>query len=845
MKVLRGDAHKLLKDALTISVVCVFLLSFVCRDAWSVIGANGLPFEFEEPLKGQFASLDVESFALPAHLGEIRDLHQGSSNQVVIHIQDAHSNYYAQQKISNIIDFLNREYGIRVLNLEGGVGDYNLEVFTAISDGPIREEVTDYFAKKGEINGAEIFAINNPDKVLLWGVEEKDLYLKNLMVYRDSLENRSDVEKYLGELQHALNNLKRHIYGSELLDIDLTSGSFNAKNLSFKDYFEYLTDKAAAHSIKLTDYPNLFLLNKSLEEQEGINFREANAERNRLVEELKNKLSKNEIRNLVSRTIEYKTKKLSTEAFFKYLIGKATEAKIDTRQFPELSSYIGYISTYESIDRSMIMDEMDTLEAQIKEDIFKNNTQRELDKLSRNFTILSNFFDLRLNKKDYEYYTDNKNSFDVGSFVSFIEKEAPKYKMSFRLSSGISKLDGYREELGDFFKFSFKRDEVFLKNMRFGALQGGRSGAILMTGGFHADNLAELFKKEGISYVSVMPKFEKVEGYESPYFDLLAGETNDLRSVIRSTIAQASFLMVAAFSSQLAQEVWGNEGVQAFRDEVIIQTLKATLSEVYPEGYTLEITGLKDANGNDAEPATAEEGRNPANVILSVSMEEINRLVNDLYLDPVIEKAFAENRARALEDSEYAGVRSETSERYLEVASELRSLGYDNDAEALERIAADGVQINLIAGLPANLFKAHPGGKGLHINQAGIESAEDLKRTLYHDLAAGYAYDHVTSLLIERVLAGEMNVADLKGISERLRIQPVWQIAEAEVRWEGGRDVARGDEESLTQPSIVGADRASIAKATIEALTDGSQDQVWEALGIERDNIPGLNILKV
>jgi len=844
MKVLRGNAHKWFRNTLTIGIISIFLLSFVCRDAWSVIGESGLPFEFEKPIAGQYASLDVESFAVPAHLGEVRDFYRGSTNKLVVHIQDAHSNYYAQRKIANIVDFLNREYGIQALNLEGGVGDYNLDIFTAISDGAIREEVADYFVKRGEINGAELFAINNPDRVFLWGVEEKDLYVKNLKVYRDSLENRKDVEKYLGEIKHYLDNLKRNIYSPELLKIDLTYNSFKAKNITFQDYFEFLTKKAKDHSIDLANYPNLFLLNKALEQQEKINFKKANTERNRLVEELKNRLSNNEIRTLIGKTIEYKTKKSSTKVFFRYLIGKAKEVNIDTAKFPALNSYIEYVSTYESVDRSSVMDELDALEMGIKESIFKNDTQRELDKLSHNFTILTNFFDLRLNKKDYDYYMKNKRAFLTENFVSFIKKEAPRYKLPVRLNSNISMLDKYRSELENFFKFSFQRDKVFLRNMRFGAIQGGMTGAILMTGGFHADNLAELFKKEGVSYISVMPKFETVQGYESPYFDLLAGETNDLRSVIRSTIAQASFLMVAAFSSELGQGVWGEKGVQAFRDDVVIQTIKAILLGMYPGGYTLKVTGLKDANGNDVAPDVTEQGKTPANISLSVSMNQINRIVNDIYLDPEIKKAIdkmleegKEIDITKREDFKIAGksgaeIREEVKGRFLEVAKELHGMGLHDEAKALEEIATDDVQINLLSGIEAKLFKAHPGGRGLHINEAAIEGEEDLKRTLYHDLAGGYAYDHVTSLLIESVLAGEMDVADLKGIDGRLRGTPVWGIPDVEERWERGRDPARAADPAAlaTSPSVALVSPTEAARAELDAATrellESSQDAV-------------------
>ena len=83
--------------------------------------------------------LSVDTFSLPEYLGRVKDswspnsftlrrglpsnkgLAQGESlPSVVIHIQDAHCNYYAQHKIAEIITYLNDKYGADTINLEGG-----------------------------------------------------------------------------------------------------------------------------------------------------------------------------------------------------------------------------------------------------------------------------------------------------------------------------------------------------------------------------------------------------------------------------------------------------------------------------------------------------------------------------------------------------------------------------------------------------------------------------------------------------------------------------------------------------------------------------------------------------
>ena len=130
------------------------------------------------------------------------------------------------------------------MNLEGGTGKYDLSVFTDISGGAIREEVAGYFLKKGEINAAEYYAIKNPDSVNLWGVENEEVYIANLKVYRDFLPHKKETDKYLLQLTQVLNNLKKHIFSQDQLKLDMDYAAFKAGNMPFKEYLLALVSRA-------------------------------------------------------------------------------------------------------------------------------------------------------------------------------------------------------------------------------------------------------------------------------------------------------------------------------------------------------------------------------------------------------------------------------------------------------------------------------------------------------------------------------------------------------------------------------------------------------------------------
>ncbi|MFH1395665.1 MAG: hypothetical protein ABIH09_05870 [Candidatus Omnitrophota bacterium] len=619
--------YKNMKKGLTCALVAMFCACFVFQDAWAAVDLNRARYDIPvaPPAYGHFAVLDTNTFTIPAHLGDVKYAYNGDSNMVVIHIQDAHCNYYAQRKISDILDYLNKEYGVSVINLEGGVGEYDLGVFTSISGETIRKEVADYFVKQGEINGAEFYAVNNPEKVMLWGVEDKDLYLDNLQVYRDSLKYKPEVDKYLNELTHILNNLKRHIFSPELLKFDIAYGAYKSGNLGFREYLEFLIAKANDAAIDVKSFNNLYLLIQAMEQEDEIDFKKANMERNILIDELKNSLSKHEIAELVSKSVDFKTKKISRKNFYSYLLTKAEEVKIKISRFSELSNYITYVMTYEAVNRFHVMKELDELESKIKEPLYKNDIDQQLTNLSRNLALTKNIFNISLTKTDYEYYLANKDSFGIINYVDFIEKEAPKYKIDARPSASIFMLDDYRGRISGFYEYSFERDKVFIKNLKFHPERENVETAVLMTGGFHTENLCDLFKSKNISYVSIIPKFTSEKGYECPYFDLLAGQTTNIQRMLTSVLAKTSTLQYASRLSSLGKDVWGEREIDSFNAAVYIRELIVRAKQ--EQGRNIKIVLVRADNrpveDEEGEVIFGEENAEPELLTVTELLDEI------------------------------------------------------------------------------------------------------------------------------------------------------------------------------------------------------------------------------
>ncbi|HNX90341.1 MAG TPA: hypothetical protein PKG81_00595 [Candidatus Omnitrophota bacterium] len=530
---------------------------------------------------------DLKTFEFPKNLATVNGVYQSTlSNEsapqsgienerkIIIHIQDAHCNYACQKKVSEIISYLSKEYGIDTVNLEGGEGAYNTEVFTDISDRSVRERTSDFFLREGVLNGAEYFAVNNPDKISLWGVENTGLYLENLDIYRASRKYVEEAKKYIASLNSVLGDLKCNIYSDDLLAMDIKYAQYKSGNLEFKNYLSSLIKKASEVNIDIRSFTNIYLLNLTLAQEEDLDFDRANKDRERLIDDLQGKFSQNETETLVAKTVEFRNGTLAAGEYYAYIMRKAKFVNLDIDAYPDFKKYTAYLSVYNSVDKYKIMDEMDELEKAIKNRLYQNEEQKTLDMLSKNLVLMKNMFDLTLTKQDYSYYLRNEPDFGIEKYLAFIRKISTVYKTSTVIGPSVVKLDIYRKDMACFFECSFRRDSVFMRNLKFSPKSAnGTRAAILVTGGFHTENLQDVFRDRDISYISVMPVFTEDKNVECQYFSLLGSDASPL---IGYMTAKLSTLAIYTYLADQSGKVHGGLNKEDFGS--IVQCMADLLS---------------------------------------------------------------------------------------------------------------------------------------------------------------------------------------------------------------------------------------------------------------------------
>ena len=471
---------------------------------------------------------------LPELLGEIKEFDNNGSDKTIIHIQDAHCSYSCQKSISGLINFYSEKFDIDTVILEGASGEFDFSLFSGIDDIITREKAADFFIKEGRLSGAEYFSIVYPGRVDLRGLEDEDLYLKNLKTYIDYLPEKEAVAAFLAKLKNQVNDLKLKVFHDKLIKFDQMVSGYKEKTIETDEYLRYLSEETIRVNIDLSGFQQMKAIFDLLESEEQIDFRRAEAERETMIDELTKKVGSIELERFVQNIVLFEQKKISANNFYAYLTRMCLSLEIDiSGKYPVLAAYINYAYAESQVDKDRLLSEMGAFEIRIADRLCADEDQRGLYKLSRKVDTLRDFFSMTLTFDQYLEYSEYSRDLSTQKLVSTINGYSERYRSDLGRYSDLTLIDEALTEMDRFYSIAFERDDAFVTNIS-NQIKNEKA-VIVITGGFHADNLKKLIKDKGFNYLSVMPRLNPVEEM-STYFGLISGGLTRIETMLEKVI---------------------------------------------------------------------------------------------------------------------------------------------------------------------------------------------------------------------------------------------------------------------------------------------------------------------
>ncbi|MBD3379603.1 MAG: GNAT family N-acetyltransferase, partial [Candidatus Omnitrophica bacterium] len=565
---------------------------------------------------------------IPYDLGEVTDASLDGGNNFIINVQDAHASLSAQHSIASILDTLVRNYDIELLALEGSDGYIDTSILKTFPNKEARDNTARYLMREGKLSAGEFFSITRDDvEVTLCGVENQELYRANLESFRaimgESALNISGVRA----LKDQLEALSEKIYSPEMKKLESASRAHRLGELGFSDYWKSLSALARQKGIDTGRFENISRLLEAVAMEKNIDFLAANRERKELIDTLSDVMDRQDLEAVVLKSLLFKQGKLSPAAFHAYLGRLAVAYGIDPSEFKNLISYTHYISVYRSIDIVSLYTEIGGLEGLIREKSYTCPDEKEVYKWSRICFLLEKLFKAELSNEEAESLASLREACRADACAGFIKDSCGRYGVAISGGYDINDIFSAIDGAMDFYRLAEERNESMIRNTLFNMKKEGTRVAALVTGGFHSKGLTELLRDKSLSYLVVVPKFEK--GKERPYVAVLTNKKKPYRELLDAGRYQ---LAVSAYFRHMNEGKFLETAIPLFASDLAGGADWKTAAGKWRKEYALEYERLR------AEDPEKVEG--------SLSLEEFDSIVAQMRLKLLDDGSVVVERAK-------------------------------------------------------------------------------------------------------------------------------------------------------------------------------------------------------
>lgn len=497
-----------------------------------------------DSLSGRFPSVDavpnrnltpnlVKQFGLPADLGLIQDSFQGSTDKVVVYIQDAHTIYEAQKSIQKIIDYFQTQYGLNLIALEGGSGKLDPLLFRTFPKKEVLEGVFEDYLAKGELSGAAAAAVLNDRPADFYAIEDESLYEKGIIAYHRALAEKPEFLNKISHLEKEIEQAKSKLYPRKLLELDR----------DIKKWWEEDKDLAALllrlQKIRPPEkFPHLKTILDEIRNDRPQNESILRGQIKNLIAELKPQIRssmtessslKKDLMEFNEKLQAYETSQSSSSAMGHFLLQTAKKMGMKTEKYAVLEKATRHYPILSQMQGSVFSRELETYLRQIRLSFISSPPARFLNQLEGRLKLLKRLANLELTREEWETFKRDEEKYRPWVFEGFLSGLSSRSRevngvkvLSFEAKPGANfPWDPYKE----FYSAALRRDQIFLNRLSDLMKEKKSNQALLLTDGFHSTGITEAFRKGGISYLLISPRMTYVPR-ESPYERIMKGDVS-------------------------------------------------------------------------------------------------------------------------------------------------------------------------------------------------------------------------------------------------------------------------------------------------------------------------------
>lgn len=446
-----------------------------------------------------------------SRIQEVYDSGNDKNSPVVI-IQDVHLNPEAQSNIATVIQELIDQDRVAMVGVEGAFDKLNFAPIRNLPEKEITRKVAQAFLDKKFLAAPSYVGITSQkEPPLFLGVDDPLHHKANVDAYLSTRKTREKTIKELDAIKRNLIVAKREFFSPEFKKYDDYRAAYQRGQIGIGLYVKRLTQYEIDTDLAIELFLEAYALETSL------NFKRVERERKVVIEKLANTLDKNTLSNLLTQSVAYRMGRLSFGDYYHNLKNLCKENGIDLRKTPAFDDYIRYVLLSDGIRAEDLFQSINQLEEGIQNTLGRSKDEFAIAEFSKQVGLIEKLIDFQLTPTEWTVYTKGNRDLNSiqESLLKLIDVEPVQQIRFIRLAPYEA-----------FYHEAEIRSEKMVDKLVNHPIDGNR---VLVTGGFHTPEIAQLLKEQERSYIVVTPKITKIENEEgTSYLSVFAREKTPL-----------------------------------------------------------------------------------------------------------------------------------------------------------------------------------------------------------------------------------------------------------------------------------------------------------------------------
>lgn len=249
------------------------------------------------------------------------------------------------------------------------------------------------------------------------------------------------------------------------------------------------------------------------------------------LDEVRRRTDTGELLKLDARERAFRGGELSLLRYALFLKSRAERLGLKASEYSQVALYCSRRSEKFDgrLDADRLLTELERLNARLREALYENEAQRDLDLRLRRLDVMEKLINISATPGEVAEYRREPEAYRVKPFDDFLAGQNTGAEAA--LDAEVYRLDEAVRQAAEFYRLADRRSLDFVSRLTGRMRARNAQIAVMITGGFHTAQVLERLRAAGVSYLSVRPRLTR-QDWVNPYFSLLRRRPDSLERLL-------------------------------------------------------------------------------------------------------------------------------------------------------------------------------------------------------------------------------------------------------------------------------------------------------------------------